>query len=99
MLPSPEKMLSLATSFVVMERDRQTGQPEIAIILRDRAPNKWAVQFDGMFVVNRDLEDVYEPSPSNRTDEFKATTRFSLEEAWEIAEKFIVKHNLRKVER
>lgn len=97
MLPTKEEMLSKATTFVILERNRKTGQPEVAIVLRDKNPNKWAVSVDRMGVVNRDLEDVYEPSPSNRTDDFKTNTRFSLEEAWELAEKFIEKYKLREV--
>lgn len=98
MVPTKEEMLSKATSFTVLERDRRTGRPEISIVLRDRNPTRWAISLDGMGVLTRDLEDVYEPSPSNRTDEFIQNTRFSLEEAWELAEKFIEKEDLRNPE-
>ncbi len=98
MLPSKEEMLSKATSFTVLERDKKTGRPEISIVLRDRNPNKWAISLDGMGVLTRNFEYVYEPSPSNRSDEFIASTRFSLEEAWELAEKFIEKEDLRNPE-
>lgn len=53
--------------------------------LRNRKEMKWAVS-NGSGVYNRLGEWEYEPMPSSRTDEFFARTRYSLEEAWEIAE-------------
>ncbi len=46
---------------------------------------KWSVNDSGC-VLNSDGKWECEPSPSNRTDDFIATTRFTLEEAWEKAE-------------
>lgn len=49
-----------------------------------RMGNLWSV-YEGGMVLNVDGNWEYDPLPSSRTDEFKARTRFSLEEAFERA--------------
>lgn len=94
-MPTKKELLEKARKFVLLERDRQLGQPQIAIEWRDIG--RWAITVDGFpEVVDRDLNTVWEPSPSNRDDDFLDRTRFPFDEAWEIAEQFIQKHNLRK---
>jgi hypothetical protein len=63
--------LSIVTHFQFSER--------VSIIWRQG--NLWSVSECGL-ALNRDGDWEYEPSPSNRTDEFKARTRFHLEEAF-----------------
>lgn len=44
-------------------------------------PESWALYHDG-FVLDKNLEEfIYEPLPSNRTEEFLASTRFDTKEA------------------
>lgn len=72
-----QEMLARATRFQVAE--------DIAV--EKRGENAWCVSVYGT-VVDRDLNRHYEPSPSNRTDEFIAATRFTLEEAFNIAQRY-----------
>ena len=73
-----QEMLAMATRFQIAE--------DIAI--EKRGEGKWCVQAFGGTVVDRDLNRHYEPMPSSRTEEFIAATRFSLDEAFDIAKKF-----------
>jgi hypothetical protein len=50
-----------------------------------RGEGAWAVCDMGL-VLNHDGDWEYEPTPSNRTEEFKARTRYSLDEAFIKAE-------------
>lgn len=47
-----------------------------------RGNNLWCVVDRSGLVLNADGEWEYEPNPSSRTDDFKARTRFSLEQAF-----------------
>jgi len=47
---------------------------------------RWVVS-NGASVMDRDRHLIYEPMPSSRTDEFIAATRFTLEEAIDMAKK------------
>mgnify|MGYP001556565759 CR=1 FL=1 len=38
--------------------------------------------------MTKEADVMFEPMPSSRTDDFIAATRFSLDQAFEIAEKF-----------
>lgn len=49
-----------------------------------RGPNRWAVT-DGHRCLSTDGTWDWEPSNSNRTDEYNATHRFTLEAAWLLA--------------
>ena len=83
-----EARLAKARKFVLLERNRgMYRMPEVAVCWRNK--DKWAVVLDGMDVINESLVATHEPSPSNRSDEFKSVTRFSLDEAWRLAEKVI----------
>ena len=70
-----KEMLNMATCFQISED----------INIEKRGETKWCVKYFGNSVVNRDLNRQYEPMPSSRTEEFIEATRFSLEEAFEIA--------------
>ena len=72
-----EAHLALATRFEIAE--------DIAI--EKRGENRWCVSVLGT-VVDRDLQRHYEPMPSSRTEEFIAATRFDLDEAFEIAQRY-----------
>ena len=77
-----EKRLAAASEFSFGER--------ITIMRRKQrdGTSKWSVNDDSNgSVLNADGEWEYEPSPSNRSDEFIAATRFTFEEAWAKAEK------------
>lgn len=56
-----------------------------SIVIAWRGEDSWAV-CDMDDVLNRDGDWEFEPFPSSRTDEFKARTRFSLDEAFARAE-------------
>lgn len=55
---------------------------DLPVVIELRSQGKWAVVMSSRdSVLNRDGTWEYEPLPSNRTAEFLARTRFSLEEA------------------
>lgn len=80
-MPTEKEMLNMATCFQISED----------LTIEKRGENKWCVKVFGFTVVNRNLERLGEPMPSNRTDEFIEATRFSLEEAFEIAQAYLAK--------
>ncbi len=54
----------------------------IYVVERDK--NKYAISLDSPnsgAILDKNLNEVWEPSPSNRTEEFKNNTRFTLKEA------------------
>jgi hypothetical protein len=57
------------------------------VYVEKRGDYSWCVNVLGS-VVDRDLNRHYEPSPSNRTEEFIAATRFFFDEAFEIARRY-----------
>jgi len=61
----------------------------IAIATRSHKEDKWAIEVNGGVLNNENMIE-YEPMPSNRDDDFLARTRFSLNEAVERAQKFIM---------
>lgn len=73
-----QEMLAMATRFQIAED----------VFVEKRGKDKWCVRAFGNTVVDRDLKRQYEPMPSSRTDEFVAATRFTLDEAFDIAKKF-----------
>jgi hypothetical protein len=58
------------------------------ITIEKRGNDLWCVTVFGGTVLNRNLERLYEPLPGNRTDEFIAATRFTLEDAFTIAKRY-----------
>ena len=58
------------------------------IAIEKRGEGKWCVQVFGGTVLDRDLNRHYEPMPSSRTEEFITATRFTLEEAFDIAQRY-----------
>lgn len=58
------------------------------ITIEKRGNDLWCVTVFGGTVLNRNLERLYEPMPGNRTDEFIAATRFTLEDAFTIAKRY-----------
>ncbi len=80
MVYTTEQKLSMATRFQLNE--------DVAI--EKRGEDKWCVNIFGS-VLDCDLNRYYEPMPSNRTDEFINMTRFSLEEAFDIANRYCEK--------
>lgn len=73
-----EAKLSQATCFQIAED----------VFVEKRGEGKWCVRAFGNTVVDRDLKRQYEPMPSSRTEEFIAATRFSLDEAFDIAKRY-----------
>jgi hypothetical protein len=69
-----KRRLSLATEFTLTAD----------LVIASRGHGKWAVTDRFQNVLNRDQEWEHEPMPSNRTDEFIARTRFSLDEAFSL---------------
>lgn len=74
------QMFELATSFKLDEE----------LTIEKRGQNQWCVKYFND-VVNRNLDRQYEPMPSNRTSEFINDTRFTLDEAFDIARKYLEK--------
>lgn len=72
-----EAILSAAVRFQIAED----------LFVEKRGEGKWCVSVFGN-VVDRDLNRHYEPYPSNRSEEFIAATRFSLDEAFDIAKRY-----------
>ena len=59
------------------------------VYLEKRGEGIWCVRVFGGTVVDRDLNRHYEPMPSNRSEEFISSTRFTLDEAFQIANRYI----------
>jgi hypothetical protein len=74
-----ESMLNRAVRFQVAKD----------VFVEKRGEDAWCVNVFGGTVLDRDLQRHYEPSPSSRTDEFIAATRFSLKEAMDIADRYL----------
>lgn len=58
------------------------------VFVEKRGMEKWCVTVFGT-VLDYDLNRYYEPLPSNRTEEFVSLTRFSLKDAFDIANRYI----------
>lgn len=73
-----EKMIKMATRFEVAQD----------LHIERRGEGRWCVLVFGGTVLDRDLNRHYEPMSSSRTEEFISATRFSLEEAFDIAKRY-----------
>lgn len=78
-------MLSMATKFTV--GSDSNGEIEVA----KRNADLWAVIRQGCCFDTEIGHFTYEPSPSNRTDEYLKHTRFSFSEAFKIAQELAKK--------
>lgn len=77
--------LARATEFSIVEPCREFTQGLIVMRRRQRiGPAKWSVN-SGANILHADGTWELEPHPSGRSDEFLASTRFTLEEALERA--------------
>lgn len=74
-----DEMLKLATRFQISED----------ITVEKRGENKWAIVVFGQTVLDNNMERHYEPLPSNRSEEFIQSTRFTLTDAFNIAFKYM----------
>lgn len=74
---SPEQMLKMATCFTVDE----------GITIEKRGDDIWCVSVFGS-VLDKDLNRHFEPPPIYQSDEFKSKTRFSLNDAFDLAFKY-----------
>jgi hypothetical protein len=77
-------LLSRAVKFEIDE------EREVYVTARKQRDGSklWVVERLGL-VLNSDCEFEYEPMPSSRTDDFIARTRFSLEQALQLAERYL----------
>lgn len=77
----------LATRFTLVDQS-----PEFmgGLHIEWRSKDRWVI-VDTPHLYTRKGEWVHEPLNSNRTEEFLAQTRYTLDEAWEIANKLIKK--------
>jgi hypothetical protein len=57
------------------------------LCVEETIPDRWAIRHNH-FCLKRNGQLVYEPTNSERSDDFLAATRFSLEEALVIAKKY-----------
>lgn len=86
---TPEELLAHATEFVFTPRVEE-GEEEVEAFRHFRVYVQW--RSEGRYAISRyseiwdGKEWVYESLPSNRTDEFIAKTRFSLEDAVAMAQ-------------
>ena len=80
-----EDLLALAVKFRVAED----------LYVEKRGAEQWAVTTASGCCVSTDLRSVYEPLPSNRSEEFMEKCRFTLDEALDIAERFAVARDAR----
>ncbi len=87
--PIPDNVLELATQFVVAIRYMTTDKdPEMVsneITIDSRGGDRWSICWAGMCWKHSERKWVYESSPSNRTDDFIANTRMTLENAFTLA--------------
>lgn len=70
----------------------------VTIELRNPEENLWAVKTAGGLNVAKDMTCDFEPSPSNRTEEWLKRFRFSEGEAKEVAAEYIIKKHDEAVE-
>jgi hypothetical protein len=82
MVYTDTEKLSMATRFKFDE--------DADVTIEKRGKDTWCVSVFGS-VLDRELNRHYEPMPSNRTDEFVEMTRFSLDEAFNIANDYCEK--------
>ncbi|EPX76795.1 hypothetical protein [Salipiger mucosus] len=82
-MTSDADLLKMATCF----------QVDDDLFIEARGDDAWAVTYLGRSVVNRALEREFEPIPPDRSEAFKARTRFSLLEAVDVAQRFLTKLN------
>jgi len=80
----------LKESVDLFKLNKITFSEQIHVELRGTAEDSWSVVYRGD-VVASDLAAEWEPSPSNRDDEFLKRTRFKLDGAQELALKFFKK--------
>lgn len=73
------------SSIIFVATTYQINFSEIYLKLRDTTKNLWAIVYRDLVWDNKENTFIYEPSPSNRSEDFLKNTRFILEEAKEIA--------------
>lgn len=73
-----EQLLSMATAFRFNED----------ITIEKRGADDWCVVVGSGTCVNTELQREYEPLPSARSEDFRLRTRFSLEDAFSLAEAY-----------
>ena len=78
---SAHEMLKLATRF----------QLEEDVSIEKRGASSWCVKVIDTSVLDRNLNRLHESMPSNRTQEFIDSTRFTLDEAFQLATAYILK--------
>lgn len=72
----------------------QYEHPSENVFITERSLGKYTIDTRGRnsgIILDRQLNEVYEPSPSSRTDVFIESTRFTLEEAALAVEAYISK--------
>jgi len=67
--------------------DGTTNKEDWDLSVEETNPGRWAIRHSH-FVMKRSGKLVYEPTNSERSDAFLASTRFSLEDALAIAQKY-----------
>jgi hypothetical protein len=80
----PVVRVSRYTVSCLPEDEIERGSWDLAV--EERGEGRWAVLHLGL-CLGSDGRFVYEPSPSNRTDEFLADHRFGLDEALALAKR------------
>lgn len=81
---SKSELISMVDSFC-LDRDSH-------MMLKRRGPDSWCIT-NGSSVLNTDFEMEWEPSPSNRDDDFILRTRFPLDEAFRQWNRFCAVRN------
>jgi hypothetical protein len=74
-----EEMLKLATRFDLGDD----------VTIEKRGRDKWCVKVFETTVLDKGLHRIFEAMPSSRTQEFIDSTRFTLDEAFEIATRYM----------
>jgi hypothetical protein len=74
-----------------------SGRFHFTITVSWRSPGQWAVLNPINYCLGTDGEWDYEPMNSSREDEWKATHRFSLEDALALAEEHAPKMRVRHI--
>lgn len=82
--------LKYATEFTLTPQfvDEHQNRPLCPVTISYRGHDTWAVILSGC-TLHRDGAASYEPLPSSRTDEYRAATRFTLDEAFALAEPIV----------
>lgn len=76
MVPDIEQLDNYATTYSLGDNNIYSRPITIELRAQIDGPDRWAAVMDKTWCLSKDMEWLYEPMPSNRSDEFISKTRF-----------------------